>query len=325
MRLFALKATRELGDAIARAGDIALDPLEERDFPDGEHKSRPLVSVRNEDVYVVQSLNAGDGQSPADRLLRLLFFLATCRDNGAARVTAIVPYLAFMRKEVQTQPRDPVTSRYVATLFEAMRPDMVVTLEAHNQAAFQNAFRCGALHLDMHHLFIEAIARSVDAQKLVFLSPDSGGMKRANLLLQSYADEGHGEARLAMMEKHRSGGAVSGNLFAGDVKDADVVIVDDMISTGGTILRAAEAATKFGARRVFAVATHGLFNGAAEALFSSGLVHGVIVSDSATPFAISSAYRNGKLQVVSCAPLIAEMIKRLHGGGSIHRLLSPMP
>lgn len=325
MRLFALHATRRLGEAIAREADTSLDPIEEREFPGGEHKSRPLVSVRNEDVYVVQSLNAGEGQSPADRLVRLLFFLATCRDNGAARVTAIVPYMAFMRKEVQTKARDPITSRYVATLFEAVRPDTVITLEAHNKAAFQNAFRCPTLHLDMHSLFAGALSRLIDPGKVVLLSPDSGGMKRASLLLESLVSDGHAKPTLAMMEKHRSDDVVTGDLFAGDVKGANVVIVDDIISTGGTILRAAEAARARGAKRVLAVATHGLFNEASEALFSGKTIDRLIVSDSAGFDAIDSAEARGRLAIVSCAPLFAETIKRLHGGGSIHRLLRPMP
>lgn len=325
MRLFALRATRPLGGLIAQAADTVLDPIEERDFPDGEHKSRPLISVRNEDVYVVQGLNAGSGQSPADRLLRLLMFLATCRDNGAARVTAIVPYMAFMRKEVQTKSRDPVSSKYLADLFEAVGPDMVVTLEAHNKAAFQNAFRSATVHLGMHHLFVAAVSRLVDPGKIVFLSPDSGGIKRTNLLLESFAADGHGKPGLAMMEKHRSEGIVTGELFAGDVEGSTVVIVDDIISTGGTILRAAEAARMHGAKGVIAVATHGLFNGASDALFSSKAVDRIIVSDSTGFDSIDVADARGKLAVVSCAPLFAQTIQRLHGGGSIGRLVGPTP
>lgn len=325
MRMFVLHGTEELARSMSDGGQLSFDAVEERDFPGGEHKSRPLVSVRNEDVYVLHSLHGGDGsQSPADRLLKLLFFLATCRDNGAARITAIVPYLPFLRKDQQTKPRDPVTSRFVALLFEAVRPDMVVTVEAHNQAAFQNAFRCPTIHLEMRHLFAAEIAKATVPGKLVVLAPDSGGMRRVNQFRETYVAEGHGEARLAMMEKHRSEGLVSGDLFAGDVTGADVVILDDLISTGGTVLRSADACMSRGAARVFAVATHGLFTPEAAGLFYAQSVHRVLVSDSAAPFSLP-AIPQDKLQVVSCATLLAETVKRLHGGGSIHRLLSPVP
>lgn len=326
MRIFALAGTQELGGAVAREAEVALDPHEEREFPGGEHKSRPLVSVRNEDVYVLHSLHgAAGGRSPADRLIRLLFFLAACRENGARRVTAVVPYLPYIRKDQQTKPRDPVTSRYLAALFEAVKPDVVVTLEAHNKAAFQNAFRCTTVHLDMRHLFAGAIAQATRPGALVLLSPDSGGMKRVQLLRETFVEEGLGAARLAIMEKRRSDDLVTGDLFAGDVAGADVVILDDMIATGGTILRAAKACMERGAARVFAVATHGLFNEGAEALFSSGPLHRVLVSDSVAPFPLPSSVTQEKLQLVSCAPLLAGTIKRLHGGGSIDRLLSPAP
>ena len=250
MRLFALHGSHHLGAAVASEINVELDGLEEREFPDGEHKSRPLVSVRGEDVYVLHTLHGADGRSAADRLLRLLFFIATCRENGAARITAVVPYLAFMRKDQQTKPRDPVTSRYVAQLFEAVGTDMVATVDVHNVAAFQNAFRRGSTLLTMQPAFIAKIGELAGDGRVVILSPDSGGMRRAHLLHEAYAESTGRSAGLAMMEKHRSEGKVTGDLFAGEVKGTDVFIVDDMISTGGTMLRAARACRSRGAGRV---------------------------------------------------------------------------
>lgn len=128
-----------------------------------------------------------------------------------------------------------------------------------------------------------------------------------------------------MMEKHRSEGVVTGDLFAGSVEGADVFIVDDMISTGGTILRAAMACRARGAKRVTAVATHGLFSAGATEMFRSPALDRIIVSDSATPFHTTPEHAAGKLEVISAAPLMASAMKRLHGGGSIHRLLNPVP
>lgn len=319
MRLFALNGSDRLGAAVASEINVELDGIEEREFADGEHKSRPLVSVRGEDVFVLHTLHGG-GQSAAERLTRLLFFIATCRENGAARVTAVVPYLAFMRKDQQTKPRDPVTSRYVAQLFEAVGTDMVVTVDVHNVAAFQNAFRRSTL-LSMQQAFVPRIEGLAGDGRLVLMSPDSGGMRRVHQLHEAYAAEAD-TIGLAMMEKRRSENVVSGDLFAGNVEGAEVVIFDDMIASGGTMVRAARACRQRGARHVHAMATHPLLTTASEALYAPE-IDSVVVSDSVPLSFELGAF--GKLAVVSCAPLLAEAIQRLHSGGSIHRLLSPRP
>ena len=146
-QLFALEATAALGDAIASQLGQPLSMHEERSFEDGEHKVRPLSAVQNADVYVVQSLHGGPSESSNDKLCRLLFFIGALKDAGAAHVTAVVPYLCYARKDRRTKPSDPVTTRYVASLFEAVGVDAIVVLEVHNPAAFENAFRRRAVAL----------------------------------------------------------------------------------------------------------------------------------------------------------------------------------
>ncbi|CAN7635677.1 ribose-phosphate diphosphokinase [Mesorhizobium caraganae] len=226
MRFFALKGSEELGVAAAQTLAIELDPHEERDFEDGEHKTRPLVNVRGEDVYVLHSLAGRGGASANDKLCRLLFFLATCKENGAARVTAVVPYLAYARKDRQTKAHDPVTTRYVAQLFEAMGTDRIMTVDVHNFAAFQNAFRCESIHLDTRKLFAPLIAKLAGDLPITIFSPDSGGVKRAQLLKETLEAESGKEIGFGFMEKRRSRNVVSGELFAGDVADNAVFIVD---------------------------------------------------------------------------------------------------
>ncbi|MBN9311241.1 MAG: ribose-phosphate pyrophosphokinase [Devosia sp.] len=320
MRLFALRGSDRLGAAVASSLNVELDALEEREFSDGEHKSRPLVSVRGEDVFVLHTLHGG-GQSAADRLTRLLFFIATCKENGAARVTAVTPYLAFMRKDQQTKPRDPVTSRYVAQLFDAVGTDMVVTVDVHNVAAFQNGFRHSTL-LSLRNAFLPRIEALARGGRVVLLSPDTGGMRRVGLLQEAYAAHAHAPVGLAMMEKHRSGDVVTGELFAGDVEGAEVFVFDDMIASGGTMVRAAKACRERGARHVHAMATHGLMTTTSEVLFAPE-IDTVTVSDSVPLSFEPGAF--GKLEIVSCAPLLADAIQRLHAGGSIRRLLNPLP
>jgi ribose-phosphate pyrophosphokinase len=322
MQLFALDASRHFGERVATALGVPLAAHEERTFEDGEHKARPLVGVRGRDIYIVQSLHGGPDESPNDKLCRLLFFLATIRDAGAARITAVIPYFAYARKDRRTKPRDPVTSRYVAELLEAMGADAVVTLDVHNVVAFENAFRCRTEHLDSRVLFARQLRDMVGMEPIVIASPDPGGVKRAQLFRETFERMLGREVGAAFMEKRRSAGVVSGELLVGEVAGATVVVVDDLISTGGTMLRAAEACISHGAARVYAVAAHGLFTGrAAEAIASPTLAR-VLVTDTVPAFRLPAALSAQRIEVVSAAPLFAAAIRRLHEGGSITGLLA---
>ncbi len=239
--LFALGATAELGAAIAQALGRPLAAHEEREFEDGEHKARPLDPVQGADVYAIQRLHGGPAQSANDKLCRLLFFIGAVKDAGAARVTAVVPYLCYARKDRRTKPNDPVTTRYIAGLFEAVGTDAVVTLEVHNPAAFENAFRCRAVALTATPLFVDRLKREPEA-KLCVVSPDAGGSKRAELLREALQAARGQPVANAFAEKHRSAGVVSGDLFVGEVAGTTALIVDDLISTGGTLLRTARSA-----------------------------------------------------------------------------------
>ena len=147
LSFFELNASRELGERVARALGSPLTPHEEREFEDGEHKARPLESVRGRDVYVLVSLYGDARQSVNDKLVRLLFFLGALRDASAGRITAVIPYLCYARKDRRSKSRDPVATRYVAGLLETVGADRVVTLDVHNLAAYENAFRIRAEHL----------------------------------------------------------------------------------------------------------------------------------------------------------------------------------
>jgi ribose-phosphate pyrophosphokinase len=319
MRIFALGSSRTLGAAAAAALSRGLDPLEERSFEDGEHKARPLVSVRGAEVFVMASLAADEGDSPNDQLIKLLFFVATCRENGAARVTAVVPYLCYARKDRQTKRRDPVTVRYVAQLLEAVGVQRVVTLDVHNLAAFQNAFRCETVHLEARLLFVERLRLLAAGRPVTVFSPDSGGVKRAELLRQSFEAMTGTAAGFGFMEKQRSRGVVSGSLFAGAVEGSAVYLIDDMISTGGTMVRAARACRDRGAAAVFAIATHGLLGAGSEELLSESAIDRVLVTDS-LPAAARIA--SDRLEVVPIGSLLGEAIARLNRGEALDDLVA---
>lgn len=316
LQIFAPNATRALADAVTGELEQPLAPLEERAFEDGEHKVRPLGPVRGADVYVIQSLHGGPDQSPDDKLCRLLFLIATLLTDGARRVTAVVPYLAYARKDRQTKPRDPLTARYVAQLLEAVGTTRVVALELHNVAAFQNAFRCETVALDLRGVLLDrAVALAGDGPVTV-ASPDPGGVKRAQLFREALEARLDRPVGFALMEKRRSAGKVTGSLIAGDIEDARVLVVDDLISSGGTMVRAARALRNTGASDVWALAGHGLFTGDAETALADTAVAGWIVTDTVPPFRLDQSTAR-RLEVVSAAPLLAKTIRRLHANESI--------
>ena len=321
LAVFALRASRPFGERVAERLGLPLAGHEEREFEWGQHKARPTESVRGRDVYVVHSLHGDFEQSANDKLIRLLFFLGALRDAAAERVTAVVPFLCYSRKERKTKSRDPVTTRYVAGLFEAVGVDRVVTLEVHNVAAFQNAFRCRTEHLEAHGLFAEFFASGLANRQLVVVSPDVGGIKRADRFREILARRLGREVPGAFVEKRRSADVVSGEALVGDVAGRSVVLIDDMICAGTTLARAAEACRKAGAREILAAAAHGAFVPEASRVLAEAPLDRILVLDHIPPVAIDPAVTQAKLTVVGASELVAEAIRRMHEGGSIVELL----
>jgi ribose-phosphate pyrophosphokinase len=322
LRLFALRGTDLLGAKIARYLGCDLSPLEERSFEDGEHKARPLETVAGCDVYVVHSLHGGPEESPNDKLCRLLFFIGALKDAGAARVTAVAPYLCYARKDRRTKAQDPVTIRYLAALFEAAGVDAIATLEVHNEAAFENAFRCPSVALRTAPLLVKKIMDIAEGRRICVVSPDLGGGKRADVLREALEKASGGPVGKAFVEKHRSSGVVSGDLFAGDVADTFCVIVDDLVSTGGTLVRAAKAARAHGAKEVIACVAHGLFMPGAESALADFSIGRIIATDSVPPFRLPPGPVLAKLEIISAAPLLADAIRRLHQNKALADLLA---
>jgi len=323
LQLFSLEAGHELGKNVSEKLGVPLSPHEEREFEDGEHKARPLVNVRGNDVFVIESLYGDSGHSVNDKLARLLFFLGALGDASAGRVTAVVPYLAYARKDRKTKPRDPVTTRYVAALFEAVGIDRILVMDVHNPAAYQNAFRCRSDHLEARPIFVRYFASLAEIGKgeLVVLSPDAGGVKRAESFRQHLERVLGTGIRNAFMEKQRSGGVVSGETLVGAVEGRTVIVIDDLISTGTTLLRAAQACRKLGARKVFAAATHGIFVGDSNRVLAEPAVDEILVTNTVPPFRLDPKLLEEKVRVLDAAELFAEAITRIHGGGSLVELL----
>lgn len=309
MRLFALNTSRQLGESVGRALGRELDPHEEREFANGEHKARPLVRVDGEYVWVISSLHGDRHLDVNDKLCRLLFFTGALKDAGARHVAAVIPYLGYSRKDRRTQPNDPVTTRYVAAVLEAVGLDAIVTMDVHNPAAFDNAFRIPATNLTTCELFARHYARTSGNSIDSIVAPDLGGLKATRLFVDAYEAASGRALPYAVMDKKRRGGVVSGTGLIGDV-GRHVLVVDDMIGSGTTLCRAASACLEAGAQRVSVGATHGLFEGGAPQLFEQPGIDSITVTDTVAVDELGLPNEHlARIETISAAPLFADYLR----------------
>jgi ribose-phosphate pyrophosphokinase len=320
LRLFALSESRNAGSAIADALNVDLADHVEYDFNDGEHKTRPSVNVRGKDVFVVQPLYDDPEKSINDKLCRLLFFCGALHDASADRVTVVAPYLCYQRSDRKTQPRDPITTRYIAGLLESVGVDRMLTIDVHNLAAFQNSFRCRTDHLEARPLFVRRLAGEVGDRPVVVVSPDEGGMKRANRFAKGLRKRLGRNVPTAFVEKFRSGQDLSGGTLVGDVEGAVAVVVDDLIGTGGTICQATRACVRGGAEGVVAAVTHGVFVGDASEKLTLPDLDAIYVTNTIPPFRLAGSPVMDKLTVCDVSERFAAAIRAIHAGGSVTTL-----
>jgi ribose-phosphate pyrophosphokinase len=320
LSVFSLTGGQPLVERICAHLGVEPGRHEERDFEDGDHKIRPLESVRGRDVYLVESLSGDRLRSVNEKLIRVLFFLGALVDAGAARVTMVAPYLCYARKDSRTKPRDPLSSRYVAALFEAVRIDRMVSLEVHNQAAFENAFRIPTEHLSAAPLLVDAFVPLIGDAPTVVVSPDAGGMKRAERFRRLLERRLGRPVGSAFVEKFRSEGVVRGGRLAGDVQGCAAIIVDDLISSGGTLARAASACREHGATVAYAGAAHGLFSAGSGPLLAGSALDRIVVLDTVAGRESPANFPWQRVDVLDSSTLLAAALHRLHTDGSMTEL-----
>jgi ribose-phosphate pyrophosphokinase len=324
--VFAPGESRALAEAASERAGIELAALEEREYEGGEFKLRPLQPVRDRTVFVVQSLAGTQGAPIAQRLIRLLFLLQGLRDAGADRVVAVIPYLAYARKDRRTKPRDPVYTRYVAQLIEAVGTDRVVALDVHNASSIDNAFRIPVDHLSALPMMAAHFTQHLPAGKLAVASPDIGGIKRAQMFRELLGRKTGRDVELVFVEKRREGGVVSGGTIVGNASGRAVIVLDDLCASGATLLRAATALRAAGATSVHATVTHTPIEAGLAALVAAEDIAQVVITDSVgyVPNLGASDHR-GKMTLLSAGELLGCAMARMVSGDSLAPLAEHWP
>lgn len=298
-----------LAGAVAGGLGVPLGRAELERFPDGECHVRILESVRGHDVYLVQST----GPPVEANLLELLLLADACRRAGSARLTAVIPYFGYARQDRRASGREAVGARLIADLIRASGMDRVVAVDLHSPA-LEGFFSLPLEHLTAVPLLCEALRRSAAGVAGVVVAPDLGAARLADRYAELL------KLPVALVHKTRvSGREVTTRGVTGDVEGRQPLIVDDMISTGGTLEAAARALAAAGSLPVAAVAaTHGLFvAGAEERLAALGARHLIVTDSVATPAATRLP-----LEVVSIAPLLVKAIGNLHEDRSLAELVA---
>lgn len=219
LRIFGLDGSRVFAEKVADFLDIPLSKHVEKCFDDHEPYLRSEVNVRGCDVYVIQSLYTDDKESVSDKFAKLLFFIGSLRDASAGRITAVVPFLSFFRQDRKIESREPVHTKYTAMLLESVGCNRLLTMDVHNISAFQNAFRIQTDNLEAKKLLVQYVAKNTkDANNLVVLCPDSGGMTRAKKFRNALNNILGQKVGLAYLDKTRESSSVNAGQIAGDVE-----------------------------------------------------------------------------------------------------------
>jgi ribose-phosphate pyrophosphokinase len=308
IRLFSGNANPELANAIATKMGVQLSKIKITRFSDGESFCEIGENVRGADCYVVQPTCAPVN----DHVMELLIVADTLRRASANSITAVVPYFGYARQDRKVAPRTPITSKLVADLIQTSGITRMLALDLH-AGQIQGFFNIPVDHLHAMPVMLEDYLRKNFDEKSVFVSPDAGGVERTRAYSKRL------NASLAIIDKRRERANVSEVMhLIGDVRGRDCIIVDDMIDTAGTLTGAAQALHENGARKVVAVATHGVLSGPAVARISESVLSEVVVTDS-IPLS-PSARACAKIKQVGLGPLLGEAIRRIHSGDSVSSL-----
>lgn len=304
LKIFSGNANRPLAEKIVQHLGITLGQADVGRFSNGEIRVRLMENVRGSDVFVVQPTSGAVN----DNLMELLLLIDAARRASARRVTAVVPFYGYARQDRKERGREPISAKLVANLITTAGARRVLTMDLH-APQIQGFFDIPVDNLQGGRILSEAIyAQKLD--NLMIFSPDAGGVHRARQMAKFLL------APLGFIDKRRPEPNVSEVVnVIGKVRDKTVVIVDDMIDTGGTIAQASQAIMDLGARAVYAACTHPVFSGRAPEVLTQSVIRGLVVTDT-----IPLENPPERTEVISVAPLLAEAIMRVHEDLSVSKL-----
>ncbi|HEX9286552.1 MAG TPA: ribose-phosphate pyrophosphokinase [Thermoanaerobaculia bacterium] len=307
LKIFSGRAHPALAREICEYLGIGLGEITLFNFSDGENYCQIDENVRGADIFVVQPTC-----SPVnDHIMELLILLDAFRRSSASRITAVMPYFGYARQDKKDKPRVPIAAKLMADLLTASGADRILTMDLHT-LQIQGFFNIPVDHLFAAPVLLDAI-REMNVDDLVIVSPDVGGVARARAIGKRLG------ASLAIIDKRRGGPNETEVLnVVGEVDGKNVLILDDMIDTAGTLVQAEEALREQGAKRTFAAAVHPVFSGPAhERIQESGLETLFVTNTIPLDDAMS---RCRKIRTLSVAPLLGEAIQRIHEGASVSSL-----
>jgi len=304
MKVFTGRSNPELGKGIADYLGIPLGQLDIQTFSDGEISVAFEENIRNEDVFIIQSTNP-----PAENILELLLVLDAAKRASAQNVVAVIPYFGYGRQDRKDRPRVPISARLMLDLITVVGVSRIITMDLHS-AQIQ-----GFANVPFDHLYSRMVLlNKLKGLKLnedtgVVLAPDVGSAKMS----QSYAKKLNLGFALIDKRRPKPNQAEVANLV-GDLKDKEVIIIDDMIDTAGTLFNAAETAINEGAKSVIAMATHPVLSGGAIKKLKNSPISKVIVCDT---IKLNENQEFDKLEIISVADIFGESIKRIVEGTSL--------
>ena len=307
IKLFAGNATPELAKKISERLYISLGDATVGRFSDGEIQVQINENVRGADVFIIQSTCAPTN----DNLMELIVMVDALRRASAGRITAVVPYFGYARQDRRVRSaRVPITAKVVADLLSTVGIDRVLTCDLHAEQ-IQGFFDVPVDNVFGSPVLLDDILKKTDLVNPIVVSPDIGGVVRARAVAKLLND-----TEMAIIDKRRPRANVSQVMhIIGDVADRDCILVDDMIDTGGTLCKAAEALKERGAKRVFAYATHAVFSGAATQHLASDAIDEIVVTDTVPLSPEMKAL--GKVRVLTLSSMLAEAIRRISNEESI--------
>lgn len=307
IKLFAGNATPELAKRIAERLYISLGDATVGRFSDGEIQVQINENVRGGDIFIVQSTCAPTN----DNLMELAVMVDALRRASAGRITAVIPYFGYARQDRRVRSaRVPITAKVVADFLSSVGVDRVLTCDLHAEQ-IQGFFDVPVDNVFGSPILLDDILKKTDLVNPIVVSPDIGGVVRARAVAKLLDD-----ADMAIIDKRRPKANVAQVMhIIGDVADRDCILVDDMIDTGGTLVKAAEALKERGARRVFAYATHAVFSGSAAKNLANPALDEVVITDT-IPLSAEIRALN-KVRQLTLSGMLAEAIRRISNEESI--------